>query len=91
MTLDVFEEIKAEMRAVYLHDDRPWMIGFSGGKDSTLLASLVMEMLAALPDNQKKKKVYVVSSDTGVENPVVRDYMHKMSKEINCNACAFGS
>ena len=83
MTLDVFEEIKAEMRAVYLHDDRPWMIGFSGGKDSTLLASLVMEMLAALPDNQKKKKVYVVSSDTGVENPVVRDYMHKMSKEIN--------
>ena len=83
MNKTVFEEIKEEMKLVYLHDSRPWMIGFSGGKDSTLLVSLVMEMIRNLPDSYPKKKVYIVSSDTGVENPIVRDYMHEMSKQIN--------
>lgn len=83
MNMTIFDEIKEEMQLVYLHDQRPWMIGFSGGKDSTLLVSLVMDMIQNLPTNYPKKKVYIVSSDTGVENPIVRDYMHKMSKQIN--------
>ena len=37
----IFTQIIEEMEQVYLHDDRPWMIGFSGGKDSTLLLSLI--------------------------------------------------
>ena len=45
----VFEDIIQEMMLVYQHDKRPWMIGFSGGKDSTLLCCLVMEMLKRLP------------------------------------------
>ena len=28
----VFEDIIQEMSIVYQHDNRPWMIGFSGGK-----------------------------------------------------------
>ncbi len=81
----VFEDIIQEMSLVYQHDQRPWMIGFSGGKDSTLLACLVMEMLQRLPKEKITKTVYIVSSDTMVENPIVRDYMHKMSKMINEN------
>ena len=81
----VFEDIIDEMQLVYKHDKRPWMIGFSGGKDSTLLVCLVMEMLQRLPKKERNKKVYVVSSDTLVENPIVRDYMHKMSTMINEN------
>lgn len=84
----VFEEIIQEMSMVYQHDKRPWMIGFSGGKDSTLLVSLVMEMLQRLPKEKRNKTVYVVSSDTMVENPIVRDYMHKMSEQINRNSSA---
>lgn len=80
--LEEFEEIKKEMKLVYLHDKRPWMIGFSGGKDSTLLVTLCMEMLKSLHKSEINKKVYIVSSDTGVENPIVRDYMHKMSALI---------
>ena len=38
-------DIIEEMELVYKHDNRPWMIGFSGGKDSTLLCCLVFEML----------------------------------------------
>ena len=61
------------------------MIGFSGGKDSTLLCCLVMEMLQRLPPEKRNKTVYIVTSDTMVENPIVRDYMHKMSSLINKN------
>ena len=81
--MDEYREIKREMRMVYLHDQRPWMIGFSGGKDSTLLCQLVFEMLEELPENQRWKKVYVVTSDTLVENPIVKAYMHRMSHAIN--------
>ena len=79
----VYENIIQEMSLVYQHDKRPWMIGFSGGKDSTLLCCLVMEMLKRLPPEKRNKTVYIVSSDTMVENPIVRDYMHKMSLMIN--------
>lgn len=78
-----YEAIKKEMQLVYLHDQRPWMIGYSGGKDSTLLCQLVFEMLEALPEEKRTKPVYIVTSDTMVENPIVRDYMHKMNKAIN--------
>ncbi len=79
----IYEDIIQEMTMVYQHDKRPWMIGFSGGKDSTLLCCLVMEMLQRLPKVKRNKKVYIVSSDTLVENPIVRNYMHKMSSMIN--------
>ena len=79
----VFEDIIEEMSVVYQHDKRPWMIGFSGGKDSTLLCCLVLEMLKRLPKEKRCKTVYIVSSDTMVENPIVRDYMHRMSAMIN--------
>ncbi len=81
----VFEDIIQEMSIVYQHDRRPWMIGFSGGKDSTLLVCLVMEMLQRMPEERRNKTVYIVSSDTLVENPIVRDYMHRMSEMINMN------
>ena len=90
MGKDIFNDIIDEMRVVYTHDKRPWMIGFSGGKDSTLLVTLVMKMLISLPSNISKKKVYIVSSDTGVENPIVRDYMHRMSKQIGENGKELG-
>lgn len=76
--LDIIEE----MKLVYTHDSRPWLIGFSGGKDSTLLCCLVFEMLLQLRPEQINKKVYIVSSDTMVENPLVKRYMHNMSNLI---------
>ena len=80
---EVFENIIQEMALVYRHDKRPWLIGYSGGKDSTLLCCLVMEMLKRLEPHQRNKMVYIVSSDTMVENPIVERYMHKMSNMIN--------
>lgn len=79
---EVFNQIVDEMEIVYKHDRRPWMIGFSGGKDSTMLCMLVFEMLMRLKPSEVTKKIYITSSDTMVENPVVKRYMHRMSKLI---------
>ena len=80
----VFEDIIREIMIVYEHDNRPWLIGYSGGKDSTLLVSLVYEAVKRLRRIKSKldKKVYVITSDTMVENPIVKEYMHLSSKRI---------
>jgi DNA sulfur modification protein DndC len=64
---DIYEEI----RTVYLSDNRPWILGFSGGKDSTCLAQLVWHALSELPEEQLQKKIYIISSDTLVESPKI--------------------
>ena len=81
----VFEEIIKEIMIVYKHDNRPWLIGYSGGKDSTLLVSLVYEAMKRLKRAGSKmhKKIYVITSDTMVENPIVKNYMHASSQSIN--------
>ncbi len=83
-----FEEIIKEMMIVYKHDERPWLIGYSGGKDSTLLVSLVYEAIKRLKEAgaELAKKVYIITSDTMVENPIVRKYMHSSSDSINIAA-----
>lgn len=78
-----FEDIIAEMIYVYKHDNRAWLIGYSGGKDSSLLVSLVIETVLRIPKNQRNKNIFIVSSDTGVENPIVKRYMHSSSNKIN--------
>ena len=61
----VYEDIIQEMSVVYQHDRRPWMIGFSGGKDSTLLCCLVMEMLQRLPVEKRNKTAFYTLFDNG--------------------------
>lgn len=78
-----FEDIIEEMTYVYQHDNRPWLIGYSGGKDSSLLVSLVVETVLRLPKNKRTKPIYIITSDTGVENPIVKRYMHSSSAKIN--------
>lgn len=52
----IFEDIIQEMMMVYRHDNRPWLIGYSGGKDSTLLVSLVFRAVSRIPENERNKK-----------------------------------
>ncbi len=80
---DAFEQIIKEMIMVYMHDDRPWLIGYSGGKDSTLLVYLVFQAISKIPEKKRIKKVYIITSDTLVENPIVKQYMHSSSQKIN--------
>lgn len=80
-----FEDIIKEIMVVYMHDSRPWLIGYSGGKDSTLLVCLVYEAMQRLKSAGAtlSKTVHVITSDTMVENPIVKRYMHSSSDNIN--------
>lgn len=65
------QALQEEIQALYTADDVPWIIGYSGGKDSTATLQLVWSAIAGLPVEQRRKNVYVISTDTLVENPVV--------------------
>ncbi|MGZ7171624.1 MAG: DNA phosphorothioation system sulfurtransferase DndC [Halobacteriota archaeon] len=80
------EDINEEIRSVYASDGRPWVIGYSGGKDSTAALQLVWNALLAMPEEQRKKPVYVISSDTLVETPVIIDYINDTLAKINDTA-----
>jgi len=71
----VKSEIKDEYRAAHT---RPWIIGFSGGKDSTLVLHLVVESLLELPASQRTRPVYIVANDTLVESPIVQSYVDEI-------------
>lgn len=68
--------ILADLRHEYLQPHAtPWIIGFSGGKDSTLLAQLVCEMLLVLPPRKRQRMVHIVANDTLVESPVIANHL----------------
>jgi len=64
------------LKSNFLADSRPWVVAYSGGKDSTLVLQLVYEMLLTL-EPEKRKPVYVIASDTRVEAPTIEDYLAK--------------
>ncbi|WP_297090320.1 DNA phosphorothioation system sulfurtransferase DndC [uncultured Draconibacterium sp.] len=70
--------------------EKPWIIGFSGGKDSTVLLTLVWEALLKVREMptpfQLKRPVYVVCNDTLVENPIVVEYVERVLNKINIAA-----
>lgn len=76
------------IRALYMSDDIPWLIGYSGGKDSTAAVQLVWMAVAGLPEENRKKPIHVMNTDTLVESPVVSKwvensliYMKKAAEE----------
>jgi DNA sulfur modification protein DndC len=76
----------AEIREVYLSDNRPWVIGYSGGKDSTVALQLIWYALAELPKEKLTKSVFIISSDTLVETPKIVDYITRSLENMNIAA-----
>jgi DNA sulfur modification protein DndC len=84
--LSVVEELIEQ----YQEEDRytrPWIIGFSGGKDSTVLLTLVWIALLKIREKYPsgdtlKRHIYVVCNDTMVENPVIEEYVNTVLLSI---------
>ncbi|MDC0569838.1 DNA phosphorothioation system sulfurtransferase DndC [Gammaproteobacteria bacterium] len=74
------------IQELYLSDNVPWVIGYSGGKDSTAIAQLTWMALSTLDPKQKKKPVYVITTDTLVENPVVSSWVNASLEAISVAA-----
>ena len=71
MPFSGYEEIKNNLRNLYTEDNRPWLVGFSGGKDSSMLASLIFDAVLTVPPEKRKKPVVVLCTDTRVEIPAI--------------------
>ena len=71
MNTTTYQDIKNELHQLYTEDDRPWLVGFSGGKDSTMLASLVFDNVLSLPLDRRIKPISVVCTDTRIEIPAI--------------------
>ena len=48
------EALKQEIVDLYLSDEIPWVVGYSGGKDSTAVLQLVWLALADLPEDERE-------------------------------------
>lgn len=70
--------------------ERPWIIGFSGGKDSTVLLTLVwkaLEKMREMPTPfQLRRPIHVVCNDTLVENPIISSYVDGVLDKIDIAA-----
>jgi DNA sulfur modification protein DndC len=64
-----------EIQDIYFADSIPWVVGYSGGKDSTAVLQLVWLALEQIPAEKRTKPVHVISTDTLVENPVVASWV----------------
>lgn len=84
-TLDrqFLDRISDEIRQVYLSDKRPWIIGYSGGKDSTTALQLIWHAISKLSAGQRSKAIYIISSDTLVETPKIVDYIDTSLERMN--------
>ena len=76
-------QIYDEIKQVYLSDSRPWIIGYSGGKDSTAAVQLVWSAISELSPKKRVKPVFVISSDTLVETPIIIDFIDNTLENIN--------
>ncbi|WP_369055643.1 DNA phosphorothioation system sulfurtransferase DndC [Kineococcus terrestris] len=83
---DVIAELTEEVRELYTADEVPWVIGYSGGKDSTAVLQIVWLALKELPVEQRRKPVYVISTDTLVENPIVAAWVNRSLETMSAAA-----
>ena len=83
--------VQNTMRAVFTkRDSDPWIVAYSGGKDSTLLLHLVWEIAAAVPPGEPRRPIYIVANDTLVESPLVIRHLRRSLTIIRDAAGAAG-
>lgn len=79
-TLELVDRALTEIRELYSADSVPWVVGFSGGKDSSTVVQLVYRVLKDIPPLMRHKPVHVIASDTLVESPVVEKHLNRVLK-----------
>ncbi len=71
-----------EIKTLYKSDKKPWIIGYSGGKDSTTVVELVFQALKELKAEERIKQVHVITADTMVENPLILPIIETFMKKV---------
>lgn len=85
------DDILAEIQDLFLSDSIPWIIGYSGGKDSTASLQLIWKAIAGLPAERRRfKPIHVITTDTMVENPVIAAWVELSLGRMRVAAAAQG-
>lgn len=90
ITKDIIDGLMETVRNLYLADDIPWVIGYSGGKDSTATLQLVWLAIKELPEKQRNKTIHIINTDTLVESPVVAKWAQQSLERMRAAAKADG-
>lgn len=88
VTKELIDGLIVTIQNLYLADDIPWMIGYSGGKDSTAAVQLVWMAIEKLSPNERNKTIHVMNTDTLVESPVVSKWVEKSMEQMKAEATA---
>lgn len=75
--LPAIEDAEVALRA---HSERPWVIAFSGGKDSTAILRIMLAAAKRLTSNCPK--MYLIYCDTRVENPLIDKYVKNLLLDL---------
>ncbi|MGJ5628979.1 DNA phosphorothioation system sulfurtransferase DndC [Nostoc sp. CALU 1950] len=84
--VDYIQALNIEIQELYCLDEIPWVLGVSWGKDSSTVLQLVWNAIADLPPEKRTKTVYVITTDTLVENPVVSAWVRKSLQNLKVAA-----
>ena len=88
--VDDIQTLTTEIQDLYCLDAIPWCVGYSGGKDSSCVLQLVWNAIAALPPSKRTKTIYVITTDTLVENPYVSAWVRNSLKQMKLAALEQG-
>lgn len=86
LTKDMLSETINVIQQLYMEDNIPWICGYSGGKDSSAVVQLVWMALQGLPEEKRRKRVHVISTDTLVESPVVAHWASESLRKMSESA-----
>ncbi len=86
--IEKYTEIVDAIRIEYLSEEQsyPWIVGFSGGKDSTLVAHAVFDALLSIAPSKRNREIHIVSNDTLVESPLVISHLVAVQRAIEQGA-----
>lgn len=100
LTKEMLQGTLENIKDIYINDKRPWVIGYSGGKDSSCVVQLVWNALLLLrkeqeetqqyTEEQMNKPVYVITSDTLVETPAIETLLESSIEQISAASKAQG-
>ncbi|MBD2085493.1 DNA phosphorothioation system sulfurtransferase DndC [Trichocoleus sp. Lan] len=84
--IEDIEKLTKEIQELYCLDEIPWVIGYSGGKDSTTVLQLIWNAIAALPLEKRTKEIHAITTDTLVENPIVSAWVRQSVERMKVAA-----
>ncbi|MBE9236059.1 DNA phosphorothioation system sulfurtransferase DndC [Anabaena aphanizomenioides LEGE 00250] len=84
--IDYIQVLTTEIQELYCLDAIPWVVGYSGGKDSTATLQLIWNAISGLPPEKRTKTIHVITTDTLVENPLVATWVKNSLKQMKIAA-----